>query len=310
VRLWNLYGPTETTIYCGGAPVGPAPEPIEVAPLIAGSELYVLDDAQRPVPPGVVGEVCVGGAGVAAGYRGAPGATAARFVPDPFGARPGARLYRTGDLGRWRPAPDRETGRIELLGRADRQLKIRGHRVESAEVEAALRTHPDVAEAVVALRGGGHDVRLAAYVVSRSGAGQPPPDLLDHVRALLPDYMVPSAVVVLPRLPLSPAGKTDHRALPEPRWGGGAPESIAPRTPVEAELAKIFADLLSLPEPPGVTDNFFALGGHSLTATRLMAEVRVRYGVDLPLRALFADPTVSGLATAVAAQAAGAGGAR
>ena len=312
VRLWNLYGPTETTIYCGGARVGPAPEPIGIAPLIAGTRLYVLDDTLRPVPPGVIGEVCVGGAGVAAGYLGAPGATAARFVPDPFSIRDGARLYRTGDLGRWRPAADRETARLELLGRADRQLKIRGHRVESGEVEAAVRTHPDVAEAVVALRGGGHDVRLVAYLVSRSGADKPAPDLVDHVRARLPDYMVPAAFVALPRLPLTAAGKTDHRALPEPRWAdASASASVAPRTPVEAELAKIFADLLSLPEPPGVTDNFFTLGGHSLTATRLMAEVRARHGVDLPLRALFADPTVSGLAAAVqVAVAAGAGGAR
>ena len=306
VRLWNLYGPTETTIYCGGAPVGRAPEPIEIAPLIAGTRLYVLDDALRPVPPGVVGEVCVGGTGVAAGYLASPAATAARFVPDPFSTRAGARLYRTGDLGRWRPAADRATARLELLGRADRQLKIRGHRVESGEVEAALRTHPDVAQAVVALRGGGHDVRLVAYLVSRSGAEEPAPDLADHVRARLPDYMVPAAFVALPRLPLTPAGKTDHRALPEPRWADAcASESVAPRTPVEAELAKIFADLLGLPEPPGVTDNFFALGGHSLTATRLMAEVRARYGVDLPLRALFTDPTVSGLAAAMAPAMAG-----
>ena len=262
----------------------------------------MLDPRLRPVPPGVFGEVYIGGAGVAHGYHGAPGMTAARFIPDPFGGRPGARLYRTGDVGRWRGS-----GRIELAGRADRQIKIRGYRIESGEVEAALRSHDDIAQAVVSVRGGGHDVRLVGYLVTRSGAGAPPAGLREHLREVLPDYMVPATFVVLPALPLTGSGKIDHRALPEPDWGavpGQVP--VAPRTPAESKLAAIVAELLALPAPVGVSDNFFALGGHSLTATRLMARIRAVYGVDLPIRALFADPTVAGLAAALAAAGGGA----
>jgi amino acid adenylation domain-containing protein len=291
--LWNLYGPTETTIYSGGGAVEPAPAPIEIGSVIRGTRLYVLDEGLRPVPPGVLGEVYIGGAGVAQGYFGAPGMTAGRFLPDPFGGRPGARLYRTGDVGRWR-----SSGRIELAGRADRQLKIRGYRVESGEIEAVLRGQPDIAEAVVSVRGAGDDIRLVGYLVTRSGSDQPPEDLRDRLREVLPDYMVPAAFVVLAGIPLTGSGKVDHRALPEPEWGAGQ-VSTAPRTQLEAELAEAFAELLGLPAPVGVTDNFFALGGHSLTATRLMTQVRAAYGVDLPVRMLFADPTVAGLAAAV-----------
>jgi acyl carrier protein len=221
--------------------------------------------------------------------------TAGRFIPDPFGGRPGARMYRTGDVGRWRAS-----GRIQLAGRADRQIKIRGYRIESGEVEAALRSHEDIAQAVVSVRGGGHDVRLVGYLVTCSGAGAPPAGLREHLREVLPDYMVPATFVVLPALPLTGSGKIDHRALPEPDWGAGTGQMpVAPRTPVESKLAAIVAELLELPAPAGVSDNFFALGGHSLTATRLMARIRTVYGVDLPIRALFADPTVAGLAAAL-----------
>jgi amino acid adenylation domain-containing protein len=301
VRLWNLYGPTETTIYSGGAAVGPAPDPIEIGSVIAGTQLYVLDARMRPVPPGVFGEVYIGGAGVAHGYHGAPGLTAGRFVPDPFSGRPGARLYRTGDVGRWRAS-----GRIELAGRADRQIKIRGYRIESGEVEAALRSHDDIAQAVVSVRGGGHDVRLVGYLVTRSGADHPPAGLPEHLREVLPDYMVPAAFVALPALPLTGSGKIDHRALPEPDWGTVGQVPVRPRTPVESQLAAIIAELLALPAPVGVYDNFFALGGHSLTATRLMARILVTFGVDLPIRTLFSDPTVAGLAAALAAAGGGA----
>ncbi len=306
--LLNLYGPTETTIYSGGAVVEAAPAPIEIGSVIRGTQLYVLDAGLRPVPPGVLGEVYVGGAGVARGYFGAPGLTAARFLPDPFAELPGARLYRTGDVGRWR-----SSGQIELAGRADRQLKIRGYRVEAGEVEAVLRGQPDIAEAVVSVRGAGADVRLVGYLVTRPGTKDPagpPADLAERLRTVLPDYMVPAAFVVLPRLPLTGSGKIDHRALPEPDWGvaAGGGEAVAPRTPLEADLAAIFAELLALGGPVGVTDNFFALGGHSLTATRLMTRVRSAYGIDLPVRVLFADPTVAGLATAVEGARSGAGG--
>jgi len=297
VRVWNLYGPTETTIYSGGDAVAPSPAPVEIGSVIAGTQLYLLDTGLRPVPPGVRGEVYIGGAGVAQGYHGAPGMTAGRFVPDPFCGRPGARLYRTGDVGRWR-----ESGRIELVGRADRQIKIRGYRIESGEVEAALRSHDDVAQAVVSVRGGGYDVRLVGYLVTRSGAAGPPDGLREHLREILPDYMVPAAFVVLPALPLTGSGKIDHRALPDPDWGAASGQvPVAPRTPTEARLAAIFAELLALPAPVGVSDNFFALGGHSLTATRLMARIQAVFGVDLPIRTLFADPTVASLAAALAA---------
>ncbi len=304
VRLLNLYGPTETTIYSGGDAVSPSPAPIEIGSIIAGTQLYVLDARLWPVPPGVFGEVYIGGAGVASGYHDAPGLTAGRFVPDPFSGRPGARLYRTGDVGRWR-----RSGRIELAGRADRQLKIRGYRVESGEVEAVLRNHEDIAQAVVSVRGSGQDVRLVGYLVTRSGVDQPPPELRDQLREVLPDYMVPAAFVVLPELPLTGSGKIDHRALPEPDWGS-APDQVRvePRTPVEAKLAEIVADLLVLPTPVGVHDNFFVLGGHSLSATRLMAQIRDVYGVDLPVRTLFVDPTVAFLAEAIAAAGGGTSG--
>ncbi len=215
MRLWNLYGPTETTIYSGGDAVSPSPAPIEIGSIIAGTQLYVLDARLRPVPPGVFGEVYIGGAGVANGYHGAPGMTAARFVPDPFGGRPGARLYRTGDVGRWRGS-----GRIELAGRADRQIKIRGYRIESGEVEAALRSHEDIAQAVVSVRGGGprrSARRLPRHPLRRRRTR--PPGCASTFARCLPDYMVPAAFVVLPALPLTGSGKIDHRALPEPDWG-------------------------------------------------------------------------------------------
>lgn len=297
VRVWNLYGPTETTIYSGGDAVAGSPAPIEIGSIIAGTRLYVLDSRCRPVPPSVFGEVYIGGAGVAHGYLGSPGMTAARFLPDPFGPQPGARLYRTGDVGRWR-----RSGRIELAGRTDRQIKIRGYRIESGEVEAALRSHSDVAQAVVSVRGDGDDVRLVGYVVTTTGADQPPAGLSEHLRQMLPDYMVPAIFVALPTLPLTRSGKIDYQALPEPDWGASSDQvPVAPRTPIEARLAAIVAELLLLPAPVGVRDNFFALGGHSLTAARLMARIRADYGVDLPIRTLFSDPTVAGLAATMAA---------
>jgi amino acid adenylation domain-containing protein len=296
VRLWHMYGPTETTIYSGGAIASPSPAKLEIGSNIAGNQHYILDSRLRLVPPGVFGEVYIGGACVANGYHGAPGLTAARFIPDPFSGRPGARLYRSGDVGRWL-----RSGRFELAGRADRQIKIRGYRIECGEVEAALLDHNDIAQAVVSVRSAGQDARLVAYIVTRSGDDHPPAGLRDDLRQALPDYMVPSAFVVLPALPLTNSRKIDHRALPEPNWGQApTQESVAPRTPVESRLATMVAELLTLPVSVGVTDNFFALGGHSLTATKLMALIKSAYGVELPIRTLFADPTVAGIAAALA----------
>ncbi|QDY07790.1 amino acid adenylation domain-containing protein [Micromonospora sp. HM134] len=296
-RLWNLYGPTETTVYSTGAQVPPGSTPPDLGHTVAGSRVYLLDRWLRPVPPGVVGEICIGGAGVGRGYVGAPGLTAERFVPDPF--TPGGRLYRSGDLGRWLPS-----GRIVPLGRADRQVKVRGFRVETAEVEAVLRGHPQVRDVVVtAVSDGEHDdVRLVGYVVGEPGAAQAPAGLSAYARRFLPAHMVPAVFVALPQLPRTSRGKLDLRALPPPQRGAvaGAPP-VAPRTPVERELSVLVADLLDLPDPVGVADNFFALGGHSVKATQLMARIWTAYGVDLPVRTLFDDPTVAGLAAAVTA---------
>ncbi|MEU7998829.1 amino acid adenylation domain-containing protein [Micromonospora sp. NPDC049060] len=300
-RLWNLYGPTETTVYSTGAEVEPGSAPPDLGPAVTGSRVYVLDRWLRPVPPGVVGEVCIGGAGVGRGYADAPGWTAERFVPDPF--TPGGRLYRSGDLGRWLPS-----GRIEPLGRADRQVKVRGFRVETAEVEAVLRGHPQVRDAVVtAVSDVAHDgVRLVGYVVTDPPSADPPADLPEYARRFLPAHMVPAVLVALPEVPRTSRGKLDLRALPPPGRGAGSGEPpVAPRSPLERELAGLVADLLGLPGPVGVADNFFVLGGHSVKATQLMARVWTTYGIDLPVRTLFDDPTVAGLAAAVTAAGAG-----
>ncbi|GAB3136694.1 hypothetical protein GCM10027290_00890 [Micromonospora sonneratiae] len=296
-HLWNLYGPTETTVYSTGTEVAPGPGPLDIGPAITGSRVYLLDRWLRPVPPGVVGEIYIGGAGVGQGYAAAPGLTADRFLPDPF--TPGGRLYRSGDLGRWLP-----TGRIEPLGRVDRQVKVRGFRVETAEVEAVLRGHPKVVDAVVTTSAGvDHDgVRLVGYVVTRSGTADPPTGLREHARRHLPEYMVPAALMALPEVPRTSRGKLDLGALPQPRWGSGsAGPAVAARSPLERELAVLVADLLGLPGPVGVLDNFFVLGGHSVKATQLMARIWTAYGIDLPVRALFNDPTVAGLAAAISA---------
>ncbi|SCL70630.1 non-ribosomal peptide synthetase [Micromonospora peucetia] len=301
-RLWNLYGPTETTVYSTGAEVEPGSAPPDLGPAVVGSRVYVLDRWLRPVPPGVVGEICIGGAGVGRGYDGAPGWTADRFVPDPF--TPGGRLYRSGDLGRWLP-----TGRIEPLGRADRQVKVRGFRVETAEVEAVLRGHPQVRDAVVTTASDvEHDgVRLVGYVVTDPASADPPAGLAEYARGFLPGHMVPAVFVALAEVPRTSRGKLDLRALPAPGRGSGPGEApVAPRTPLERELVGLVADLLGLPGPVGVADNFFVLGGHSVKATQLMARVWTTYGVDLPVRTLFDDPTMAGLAAAITAAGVGA----
>ncbi|GAB2934293.1 hypothetical protein GCM10027280_22610 [Micromonospora polyrhachis] len=293
-HLWNLYGPTETTVYSTGTEVATGPGPLDIGPAIVGSRIYLLDRWLRPVPPGVVGEIYLGGAGLGQGYAGAPGATADRFLPDPFTS--GGRIYRSGDLGRWLP-----NGRIEPLGRVDRQVKVRGFRVETAEVEAVLRGHPEVRDAVVVASADvAHDgVRLVGYVVSRAGVGDLPDGLPEYARGLLPEYMVPATFVALDEVPRTTRGKLDLSALPKPRWGFGPGSTVAPRTPLERELVALVADLLGLPGPVGVLDNFFVLGGHSVKATQLMARIWTTYGVDLPVRALFENPTMAGLAAAI-----------
>ncbi|HVR99572.1 MAG TPA: amino acid adenylation domain-containing protein, partial [Thermoanaerobaculia bacterium] len=289
-RLLHMYGPTESTTFATWSPlvqIEPDAATLPIGRPLANTTAYVLDRRQQLVPPGVAGELCLGGDGLAWGYLNRPELTAERFVPDPFG-EPGARLYRTGDL-----ASVRGDGTLELQGRIDHQVKIRGFRIEPGEVEAALAGHPAVREcAVVARQNAG--VRLVAYVVGEVG------DLRDYLRARLPDYMVPSAFVTLEALPLTPNGKVDRKALPAPESAGSAaaPDLAHPADPVAELLVGIWAEVLGLGRV-GVDDDFFALGGHSLLATQVISRVRAVFGVELPLRRLFESPTVAGLAQAV-----------
>jgi acyl carrier protein len=258
--------------------------------------MYVLDDRLEPVPVGVAGELFIGGVAVGLGYLNRPELTAQRFVRDPFSEVPGARLYRTGDLGRYRP-----DGTIEFLGRIDHQVKVRGFRIELGEVESALAQCPVVREAVVVAREGAVGSELVAYVVARAGVEPSAGELRRFLGELLPDYMIPSRFVVVDRVPLSPNGKVDRRALPAPseqRPPGGT--YVPARSPVEAQLAGLWSEVLSV-ERVGIEDNFFELGGHSLMATQLMARIRAAWSVELPLRQLFETPTVSGQATAIEA---------
>jgi len=302
-RLLNGYGPTESTTFASCHPVvaGDLLDSVPIGRPIANTRVYVLDGHMGPVPVGVPGELHLGGLGLARGYLGRPGLTAERFGPDPFGpafgGELGGRLYRTGDRVRWRA-----DGALEFLGRMDDQIKVRGHRVEPGEVEASLREHPAVRAAVVVAR---EDIPgekcLVAYLVPE----KPAPgvsELRTFLHQRLPDFMVPSAFVVLEELPLSPSGKVDRRLLPRPV--GETPEVaeafVAPRGPIEELLAGIWATVLRI-DRVGVHDNFFELGGHSLLATQVISRILATLGVELPLRAIFEAPTVARLADHVVA---------
>jgi amino acid adenylation domain-containing protein len=301
VRVVNLYGPTECSIgsihHFVSAQDGAQ---IPIGRPIANTQALILDQAGRLVPVGVPGEIHLGGRCVGLGYLDAPGRTAAAFVPNPYAAAAGERLYRTGDGGRYRA-----DGGIECLGRLDSQVKIRGVRIEPGEIEAALRQHPAVRDAVVLAREDvSGDRRLVAYVAADQPRALDPGALREHLRALLPGPMVPGAVVVLARFPLTPGGKVDRGALPDPARDA-AGRHVAPRTPVEEILAGIWGEVLGIGRV-GVHDGFFDLGGHSLLATRVVSRVRTALGAEVPLRALFEHPTVAGLAEHVhAALAAG-----
>ncbi|MEW5926225.1 MAG: amino acid adenylation domain-containing protein [Gemmatimonadota bacterium] len=293
LRLVNGYGPSECTVFstCHVVPRGFAGATVPIGRPVGDRRVHLLDAGGEPVPVGVPGELHVGGPAVGRGYRDRPELTAAKFVPDPFSPEPGARLYRTGDLARWRP-----DGTLEFVGRADFQVKIRGFRVEPGEVEATLAGHPDVREAaVVAREDAGGERRLVAYAVPEAGAEPAAEGLRAWLGERLPEYMVPAALVVLERLPLTSRGKTDRRALPAPEWGAAERAYVAPRTPAEEALAGIWAEVLGV-DRVGVADDFFALGGHSLLAVRLLARVERATGVRLPLAVLFAAPTVEALA--------------
>jgi acyl-coenzyme A synthetase/AMP-(fatty) acid ligase/acyl carrier protein len=294
----NLYGPTEASIdvsyWLCERPGGGTSVPIG-AP-VANTRLLVMDRCLNPVPIGVVGELYIGGVQLARGYGGRPALSAERFVADPFAAD-GSRLYRTGDRVRWLPG-----GQLEFLGRSDQQVKVRGFRIEPGEIEALLAAHPGVRTAVVTPFGEGADRKLVAYLVPAGPAEGIPPvgELRDHLRRSLPEFMVPSVFTELAELPLTPNGKLNRTALPVP--DGVRPELaggfVAPSGAVEESLAGIWAHVLGV-DRVGAEDDFFALGGHSLLATQLISRVRTVFGIELPLSAVFDQPTVRTLAHVV-----------
>jgi amino acid adenylation domain-containing protein len=312
-ELHHSYGPTETAIAASETvctrdarrPVMPIGRPL------ANTQMYVLDERMEPVPVGVAGALYVGGACVGRGYLNRPELTAERFIPNPFSAERGARLYVTGDLARYLP-----DGQLEFRGRADSQVKLRGMRVELGEIEAALREHPSLDEAVVVLCAdapGG--VGLVAYLVSAAsgddGSTTSAEQLRAHLSVRLPRHMIPSAFVALAQIPLMPNGKVDHKSLPAPDVSGAdsARDAEPPQTPVEESIARIWSDLLGVARI-GRHHNFFDLGGHSLLVTQVAARVRSVFDVELPMTVFFQSPTIAGLAHAVAQGRAAQSGAR
>ncbi|MEI7941417.1 MAG: amino acid adenylation domain-containing protein, partial [Verrucomicrobiota bacterium] len=291
-RAWNLYGPTETTIWSTTKQLIPN-RPVSIGSPLANTQVYVLDSRNQPMPIGVVGDLCIGGDGVARGYRNRPELTAERFVQDPFSDKLGARLYRTGDLARWLP-----DGNLEFLGRLDQQVKIRGHRIELGEVEAVLGGHLEVAScAVLAQDLGGGDKTLVAFVVGRAGAEPSVGSLRQWLGEKLPHYMVPSRFVAVPALPLTPNGKLDRKALEnlDGEELAVGTDYLAPRNEWEGELVEIWQAVLRR-ERVGIQDNFFELGGHSLLAVVICSQIQRRLGLEVPLRWVFEHPTIEGLA--------------
>ncbi|MFJ8159292.1 amino acid adenylation domain-containing protein, partial [Streptomyces sp. NPDC096136] len=283
-RMINAYGPTECTVYATASDALSGRN-VPIGRPLFNARVYVLDARLVPVPPGTDGELYITGKGVARGYLNRPGLSAERFVADPFG-EPGARMYRTGDLVRWN-----DQGELEYLGRSDDQVKIRGFRIEPGEVEAVLQQQPGVSQAVVVARQDQPgDTRLVAYAVPATPEGFSSHRVREHLRTLLPEHMVPSAVVQLERMPMTPNGKVDRKALPAPDYTPGR-AGRTPNTFEEEVLCRAFAEILGLPGV-GVDDSFFDLGGHSLLATRLTSRIRATLNVELPVREVFEAPTV------------------
>ncbi|HJW12147.1 MAG TPA: amino acid adenylation domain-containing protein, partial [Albitalea sp.] len=281
-ELWNMYGPTETTVWSTCWKVEQIDSGISIGQPIANTQVHILDERGEPCPIGVPGEIYIGGDGVTLGYLNRPELTAERFVPDPFNRAPGARLYRTGDRGRWR-----HDGLLEHMGRLDFQVKVRGHRIELGEIESNLATHPQVARTVVIVREDRPgDVRLVAYVVARD-AMPAAAELREHLRANQPEYSLPQHFVPLEAIPLLPNGKINRHALPAPADDAAGADTPydAPRNDAEAAMAEIWQQLLGIARV-SVTANFFDLGGHSMLAMRLVAQVHKRFGKKLPLAAL------------------------
>jgi acyl-CoA synthetase (AMP-forming)/AMP-acid ligase II/acyl carrier protein len=306
--LYNEYGPTESTVWTtvGTWTTESTGEGLPIGRPIAGVRVRLLDRAGAPVPAGVTAELLIGGASLARGYLGRPDLTAERFLPDPLAgvsAETGARLYRTGDLARWLP-----DGRLDFLGRADQQVKIRGVRIEPGEIESALLRHPAIREAALLVKESQPgDRRLVAFVMADVHPGERPAADPAALRAFLgeslPDSMLPSAFVFLDAMPLTATGKIDRRALAEMDVHGivaAARETayVAPRSPLEEQLAAIWQELLGVPRV-GALDNFFDLGGHSLLTTQLVSRLRAAFQLEVPLPTFFEDPTVAGLAQAI-----------
>ena len=293
LSVWNMYGPTETTVWSTIQRVTEGSEKIPIGRPIAETQVYVLDSHLRPAAAGEEGELYIGGVGLARGYRNRPELTAERFVPDPFGGRPGARLYRTGDLARFLP-----DGTLECLGRVDNQVKIRGYRIELGEIEAEIARHPTVRDAVVVTREDeSGEKRLVAYLVPRPGQSPRVAELRQSLQERLPNYMVPSSFVFLNALPLTPNGKVDRLALPVPdnQSPSTAQKVDVARDQIEARLVRVWERVLGV-RPIGVRDNIFELGVHSLTAARLFVEIERSFGKKLPPGSLFLSPTIEQLA--------------
>lgn len=291
--LWNLYGPTETTIWSTLCKIEPGDEVVTIGRPIANTQIYLLDAQLQPVPVGVPGELYIGGDGLARGYLKRPELTAERFLPHPFSSEPGTRLYRTGDLARYRA-----DGTIEHLGRLDFQVKLRGFRIELGEIEAVLAQHPAVRQAVVMAREDvPGDKRLVAYLVASQQPVPTSSELRSFLQKQLPDYMLPSYFVFLEAFPLTPNGKVDRRALPAPDLTKRTAEEtfVAPVLPLHHQLVQIWEELLDV-RPIGIRDDFFALGGHSLLATHMISRIEEVFGKKLPLATLFTHATIEDLA--------------
>ena len=293
VRLLNAYGPTEATITATLGEAGEEEGPITIGRPLAGRRVYILDRGGQPVPAGVAGELHIGGPLLARGYLNRPELTSERFVPDPFGPRPGGRLYRTGDLVRYLG-----DGRIDYLGREDEQVQIRGYRIELGEVEAVLGSHPAVDEAVVVARGDDDERHLVAFVVARTGQTVPDDELRRHLEERLPRPMQPASIVQLEEIPRLATGKADRRRLPEVERAtrSGESEYLAPQVLAQEQLVRIWEELLE-PRPIGIRDNFFHLGGHSLLAAQLVYRIEQMFGEKVALSTLFANPTIEQLST-------------
>lgn len=291
-NIHNMYGPTETTIWSTSDLVEKSPDKITIGRPLANTEIYLLDGRLEPLPVAITGDLHIGGQGVVRGYLNLPDLTAERFIPDKFSRRPGSRLYATGDLARYLPH-----GKIEFLGRADQQVKLRGHRMELGEIEAALDTHPAVLQSAVALQEDDRgEKRLIAYAIFAPGSSLTLPLMKEFLRDLLPDYLIPSALMQLNAMPLTPNGKINRKGLPavEQIDGGCGRIPAPPRNRVEEALAWMWAEVLGM-EEVGIHDDFFEIGGHSILASQLVSRMRETLHIELSMRAFFDAPTIANL---------------